>query len=65
MRSMAVHMPVEGWVSEGGLGVRVKENLPDIPAPMITTAALAWSLLPIGTSGQGLSPVILYGCVLD
>lgn len=35
-----------------------------MPAPMITTAALAWSLFPIGTSGQGLSPAMMYECVL-
>jgi hypothetical protein len=34
-------------------------DLPDIPAPMITTVALVWSLLPIGTSGHGLSPVMV------
>lgn len=42
-----------------------KGDLPDIPAPMITTAALAWSLLPIGTSGQGLSPVMVYGWITE
>lgn len=64
MRSMAVHMPEEIELGRevGGEG---KGDLPDIPAPIITTAALAWSLLPIGTSGQGLSPVMMYGCVFD
>jgi len=37
--------------------------LPDMPAPIITTAALVWSLLPIGTSGHGLSPVMMIECV--
>jgi hypothetical protein len=32
--------------------------LPDIPAPMITTAALVWSLFPTGTSGHGFVPPI-------
>ena len=31
---------------------------PDIPAPMITTAASVWSLFPTGTCGQGRSPVM-------
>lgn len=34
-------------------------NVPDMPAPMMTTAALAWSLFPIGTSGQGLFPIMI------
>lgn len=33
-------------------------NSPDIPAPMITTAARVWSLLPTGTSGHGLGSAI-------
>lgn len=34
-------------------------HMPEIPPPMITTAALAWFLLPMATSGHGRSPVIV------
>jgi hypothetical protein len=40
-------------------------DLPDIPAPIITTVALVWSLFPIGTSGQGLSPVMMYRLIVQ
>ena len=33
--------------------------LPEIPAPIITTAASVWSLFPTGTCGHGCDPPIL------
>jgi hypothetical protein len=36
-----------------------------MPAPMINTAVSAWFLLPIRTSGQGLSPDIVVDTKLD
>ena len=34
-------------------------SLPEMPAPMMTTAAEVWSLLPTGTWGQGFEPPML------
>lgn len=34
-------------------------HIPLIPAPMMRTAAEPWSLLPTGTSGQGLVPPMM------
>jgi hypothetical protein len=44
------------WSCGGIVGGRTR---PEMPAPMMTTAALLYSLLLTGTCGQGLSPVIV------
>jgi hypothetical protein len=35
-------------------------QMPEMPAPMITTAVSAWFLLPTRTSGQGREPGIVF-----
>lgn len=47
------------WVSRCSRGAWLRffwGGLPDIPAPMMTTAAEVWVLLPTGTSGHGFEP---------
>lgn len=48
------HIEIPDWL------VSIGVDVPEMPAPIITTAALAWFLFPIGTSGQGMSPAMVY-----
>lgn len=58
---LLLELGTKGIGSGSGSGSRGEmaggRTRPEMPAPMITTAAELYSLLPTGTCGQGLSPV--------